>query len=556
MNPLDHLPESPPTPTVAVIILLLLLAVALVVVPATKWLFKSVKKTVAFLHGKVSIAVALGFAAALGFTLFSADSSWRFAGKMGMTDNWERGILFGVAELGVLALVFMARQNLNSAAKTPGVPGTLVKVVVGVQVIPAFEVSDSFWIGVVRAFFGPVMAMLMWHLMLDIELKHKDADAENNSMFAQLAREARTRIFASMGLAERNKTALEIVRDRNLNKAVDLYAELEFLEEGTPGRWDKRQIAKKHKKASKYASLGCGGDLKRRRELTTRLAERRQARQLSSMMLPEVWNTTELLDPEAHALAMQTRTVVREGVMRAATAPELPIVPRQSAPVLPTAQPAPETSLQDMAARLRARNAASSAAAPGGKAVAFAEIDPALDDPRKHGGEEYPRTDDTPTVSLLKPRAPEKPEPDPDPDPQPPSGSPGPHAEPARPHPAPLKEPVVAEEPVKEPASAGASTAEPEPEPEPVDEPVDEPETGEDPAEGELTGRKLQQKIQEDARQVYRESVAAGKPVESESLGKQFGKSVRWAQDRIKEVKAETTKKPEGGRRLRAVNGN
>ncbi|MFD8335522.1 hypothetical protein ACFV42_23110, partial [Streptomyces solisilvae] len=370
---------------VAIAVLLSIIAAILLTIPVVK----GVKKTVEFLHGKVSLAVALGFTAALGFTLFSADSSWRFAGKMGMHDASERGILFGVAELGVLALIFMARQNLNGPEHTPGLPGTLVKVVVGVQVIPAFEVSSSIWVGVVRSFFGPIMAMFMWHLMLGIELKHKKPEAENNSMSAQIGREVRTRIFAYMGLAQRNRTALEIIMDRHLAKAVDMYAALEFLEEdkktGRRFRFRQRRLASLHSKASMHASRGCGGDPKRRRELTTRLAERRQARNLATMALPEVWNTAEVMAPEAHALSVQTRHVVREGVMRAVAPGEPLVLPKPR-----TSLPPVEHSLEEMAAILKSKNRRTplGTSAP----VAFAAIDENKDDPRKRGGEEFPRT--------------------------------------------------------------------------------------------------------------------------------------------------------------------
>jgi len=575
MNPLDHLPEIHLDPMVATIALLSSIAT----VALAYYAYRGGKKATRFLHGKVSLAVALGFAAALGFTLFSADSSWRFAGKMGMTDRWERGILFGVAELGVLALVFMARQNLNGPEHTPGFPGTLVKVVVSVQIVPAFEVSNGFWIGVVRAFFGPIMAMFMWHLMLGIELKHRKPEAQNNSMAAQIGRELRTRFFAYMGLAQRNRTAEEIIADRHLAQAVELYAVLAIMEEDhKQGFFKKRTISRLHRKASRHASRGCGGDPKRRQILTNRLAERRQARNLSKMDLPEAWNTAEVLAPEAYALSRQTRQQVRDGLVRAVQPkqPLFPFTPR-TVPQRTAELPPVELSREEMAAYCKKNNQPASSSLQ--RHLAFQTREAGLDDPRKKNQEEFPRTGTADEhQSQGAPEAGEGKGPDTDPDPDPPTRQQvSEPKEPARLHPdhGPVPTPRQ-EQPSEQAVSASVKAPEPEKAPEKDPAAGDQPSQGEksegdqaqddgddgDEKEGRQDGAILgpwdkARKDQSDAREAYGRSVAEGKPLEPRVLAEQFGNGLRWGQMRIREWNEQQEKnKLRGSKRFKVVSGN
>jgi len=589
VNPLDHLPEIHPDPMVATIAVLSSIAT----VALAYYTYRGGKKAILFLHGKVSLAVALGFAAALGFTLFSADSSWRFAGKMGMTDRWERGILFGVAELGVLALVFMARQNLNGPEHTPGFPGTLVKVVVSVQIVPAFEVSNGFWIGVVRAFFGPIMAMFMWHLMLGIELKHRKPEAQNNSMAAQIGRELRTRIFAYMGLAQRNRTAEEIIADRHLAQAVELYAVLAIMEEDDKqGFFKKRTISRLHRRASRHASRGCGGDPKRRQILTNRLAERRQARNLSKMDLPEVWNTAEILAPEAHALSRQTRHQIRDGLVRAVqpVQPLFPLPPRtvpQRAAKLPPVEP----SREEMAAYCKKNNQPASPSPQ--RHLAFQTIDAGLDDPRKEGREEFPRTGAADEhQDQGAPDAGKSEGPDTDPDPDPPARQQVPEPEePALPHPedGPLPAPRQ-EQQNAQTVSADVKVPEPEKDAAAEHQPSQVGKSEGDQAHGGASGgddgdshdddgggdgshnddkkkewegggvlgpREKARKDQSDAREAYGRSVAEGKPLEPRALAQQFGNGLRWGQMRIQEWNEQQEQnKHRGSKRFRIVVDN
>ncbi|MET9869221.1 hypothetical protein ABZZ16_24165, partial [Streptomyces sp. NPDC006386] len=96
-------------------------------------------------------AVKVAALAALGCTAYSADTSWRFAADyLDMAGTAERAGMFAAAELALFATALMARQNLVTQG-APGLPGTLVWVITGVQVIPAYAESGPIG-GTVRAF--------------------------------------------------------------------------------------------------------------------------------------------------------------------------------------------------------------------------------------------------------------------------------------------------------------------------------------------------------------------------------------------------------------------
>ncbi|WP_226962746.1 hypothetical protein [Streptomyces sp. C8S0] len=170
-------------------------------------------------------AVKVAALAALGCTAYSADTSWRFAADyLDMAGTAERAGMFAAAELALFATALMARQNLATQG-APGLPGTLVWVITGVQVIPAYAESGPVG-GTVRAFVGPVMAAMLWHLAMGIELRLHTPGAASHGLLAVLGREARERLLSRLGIAARDRDAAQITRDRATTRAVDLAARL------------------------------------------------------------------------------------------------------------------------------------------------------------------------------------------------------------------------------------------------------------------------------------------------------------------------------------------
>ncbi|MFI9755780.1 hypothetical protein [Streptomyces collinus] len=233
-----------------------------------------------------SPAVAVAALAALGCTAYSADTSWRFAADyLDMAGTAERAGMFAAAELALFATALMARQNL-SAQGAPGLPGTLVWVITGVQVIPAYAESGPIG-GTVRAFVGPIMAAMLWHLAMGIEMRLRTPGAASHGLIATLGREARERMLSRLGIAARDRDAAQITRDRATTRAVALAAR---LAERTPDQqmgWRDRRLARRLSKAVGHASVGT--DPAQRAVLLAQLAAHRHALALATVLLPSPW---------------------------------------------------------------------------------------------------------------------------------------------------------------------------------------------------------------------------------------------------------------------------
>ncbi|WP_411140926.1 hypothetical protein [Streptomyces sp. x-80] len=232
-------------------------------------------------------AVRVAALAAVCCTAYSADTSWAFAADyLDMAGTTERVTMFGAAELGLFATALMARQNLNGPQRAPGLPGILVWVITAVQIIPAFAESGLVG-GTVRAFVGPIMAALLWHQAMGIELRLRKPEAASRGVLATLGREVRERVLSRLGVAERDRDAAQITRDRATVQAVALAARLAERSPKRRENWRSRRIAHRLSKAVARACVGT--DLQQRRDLLDQLAARRHATALITVDLPSPW---------------------------------------------------------------------------------------------------------------------------------------------------------------------------------------------------------------------------------------------------------------------------
>jgi hypothetical protein len=242
-----------------------------------------------------SPAIKVAALAALGCTAYSADTSWRFAADyLDIAGTTERVGMFAAAELALFATALMARQNLATQG-APGLPGTLVWVITGVQVIPAFAESGPIG-GTVRAFVGPVMAAMLWHLAMGIELRLRTPGASSHGLIATLGREARERLLSRLGIATRDRDAAQITRDRATTRAVALAARLAERTPEQQQRWRGRRLTRRLSKAIGRASVGT--DPLQRAKLLDQLAARRHALALATIPLPSPWSP-----PHGHHMA-------------------------------------------------------------------------------------------------------------------------------------------------------------------------------------------------------------------------------------------------------------
>ncbi|MEU9002740.1 hypothetical protein [Streptomyces sp. NPDC048551] len=238
---------------------------------------------------RLSAAAVTAAAAALVCTAYSADTSWRFAAHyLDMRNTAERTVMFAAAELALFALALMARQNLHGPMQAAGLPGILVWVITAMQTIPAYAESGPVG-GTVRAFTGPVMAAVLWHLAMGIELRQRTPDAASRGLAAVLTRQARERLLARLGIVEQDQGAAQIIRDRATERAVTLAARLaEMPPEQRTRRAGQRTV---HRLCKALARSGIDADPLRNEQLLRQLATRRQAAALATIDLPGRWTT-------------------------------------------------------------------------------------------------------------------------------------------------------------------------------------------------------------------------------------------------------------------------
>ncbi|MFC1227626.1 MULTISPECIES: hypothetical protein [Streptomyces] len=235
-----------------------------------------------------TVAVRVAAVAAIGCTAYSADTSWRFAADyLDMGSTAERVAMFAVAELALFATALMARQNLNGPKQAPGLPGTLTWVITAVQILPAYAESGLVG-GTVRAFVGPVMAAMLWHLAMGIELRHRTPDAASRSLAAVLVRQARERLLARLGIADQDADAARLIRERALSESVALILRAEAMTEQQRGRRRGRRLAERLHQALEQADVD--GDPLQDELLLRKLATRKQALDLASVTLPPRWH--------------------------------------------------------------------------------------------------------------------------------------------------------------------------------------------------------------------------------------------------------------------------
>ncbi|WP_314411391.1 hypothetical protein [Streptomyces sp. DSM 40484] len=226
---------------------------------------------------------------ALVATAFSADTSWRFADHQLHMQDGERLALFAAGEFALLACAVMARANKKATATadkagTPGVPGVLVWCITTVQVIPAYSESGLLG-GTVRTVFGPVMAALLWHLAMGLEIRVARPEALSSGLPAQIGAELRERLLSYLGLATRNRTAEQISRDRATARAVRL-ASRRWL-----GPWGRAALA------ASVARSQAAVHGEQSHQLLQQLAGRRSAAELRTVPVVSPWVVQPVPDP-------------------------------------------------------------------------------------------------------------------------------------------------------------------------------------------------------------------------------------------------------------------
>ncbi|MGW2685656.1 hypothetical protein ACWC6I_21195 [Streptomyces sp. NPDC001414] len=176
------------------------------------------------------------------------------------------------------------------------------------QVIPAYAESGPVG-GTVRAFVGLVMAAMLWHLTMGIELRLRTPGAASNGLIAVLGREARERLLSRLGIAARDRDAAQITRDRATARAVTLAAR---LAERTPEQQRNRRGRRLTRRVSKAVGrASVGTDPLQRTQLLDQLAARRHALALvlATVPLPSPWSPAHSSASAATVPAQPTSNV-------------------------------------------------------------------------------------------------------------------------------------------------------------------------------------------------------------------------------------------------------
>ncbi|MFD3561915.1 hypothetical protein ACFWVU_19835 [Streptomyces sp. NPDC058686] len=260
-------------------------------------------------HWRSAVAVRVAAVAAIGCTAYSADTSWRFAADyLDIASTVERSFMFATAELALFAMALMARQNLKGPKRAPGPPGVLVWVITGAQIIPAYAESGPVG-GTVRALIGPVMAAILWHLAMGIELRNHTPAATSRSLLAILGRQARERLLARLGIHDQDADAARLIRERALSRAVTLILRIEAMPMEKQAKGRGRRATRRLHEALERA--GVDSDPLQDELLLRKLGTRQQATQLASLPLPERWETPGARVPQPRPAASKRTSPAR-----------------------------------------------------------------------------------------------------------------------------------------------------------------------------------------------------------------------------------------------------
>lgn len=165
-------------------------------------------------------AGARGFYTVAGLALLvSLDTSWRFFGeRLHITDLTERAVMFVVLEAGLIACGYGMRANVQRDGR-PGAPRVMAWALCALSAYMATQLT-GLWEGVARVSLGPALGLIMLHLALGIEVRHRGT--ASTSTAARVARELRERALSRFGLSDDDRDAAGRTRDRAARRVARL----------------------------------------------------------------------------------------------------------------------------------------------------------------------------------------------------------------------------------------------------------------------------------------------------------------------------------------------
>lgn len=224
------------------------------------------------------------YLAALVGTLLSLDTAARyFAEELGINGlivvvngyriSLELTAVCSVGELTLIACGYAMRHSVRRSGR-PG-PAQLVAVAICAAATFVAIALEGVVGGLVRAAFGPVLALVTLHLALGIEIKVRRG--VSNGTWARIGRELRERALSRFGLADDSRDALARTRDRAVQRAARL---------ATTSGWVLRRDARL---ARAVRASGVALDAVQRDRMLRQVAAFRHLNGLKTIELPSPW---------------------------------------------------------------------------------------------------------------------------------------------------------------------------------------------------------------------------------------------------------------------------
>jgi hypothetical protein len=226
------------------------------------------------------------YAGAAGGLAVSLNTSWRFFGERLGVVGAERVVMFSVLELAFVACALGMRVNVRHLDPVTGKPGSagaprlVAWALCGLSGYAALVLSGPVD-GIARVTLGPVLSLVMLHLALGIEIRHRTG--RRTGIWARVAAELRERLLSQLGLADDHRDAAARTRERATSRAARL-----TLAPHAPWRTARRARA--------LRVAGIAHDPALRDRLLAELAVLRSADELATLPLPSPWTTQQPAD--------------------------------------------------------------------------------------------------------------------------------------------------------------------------------------------------------------------------------------------------------------------
>lgn len=161
----------------------------------------------------------LFYLVALVSTGVSANTSWRFAGRVLHLPVNERYFMFAILELTLIACGVAMRANVRRENGKPGPARILAWSLIALSAYMAIAESNLIE-GIARVILGPAIGIITLHIALGIEIRIRKGEATGT--FARIRSEIKERLLSRFGLGDDSRTAVMRTRDRAIARAARL----------------------------------------------------------------------------------------------------------------------------------------------------------------------------------------------------------------------------------------------------------------------------------------------------------------------------------------------